>query len=206
MAAAAALWFFKAGRATAAMTSAFQQSWSDDGRHGPDSAEDGGDAERSVLEEGTPLPREEVDNAAVQITSVLETRLSGLVLHLMILSSVALLPLLRYIPMPVIYGVFLYLGRKVMSGNEFISRCQTICYDSTKLPASSAIKLVGRRTVAKFIGIQGACLALLWSLKSFKPTAIFFPSVIGGLVLLRKYVLPKVFKPHELDILDSTDF
>lgn len=53
------------------------------------------------------------DEKQLQIVSVVETRLSGLVLHSMILSSVLLLPFLKFIPMPVIYGIFLYLGRKV---------------------------------------------------------------------------------------------
>ena len=59
------------------------------------------------------------DEKELQIISVVETRLSGLVLHSMILSSVLLLPFLQYIPMPVIYGIFLYLGRKVRAQCDF---------------------------------------------------------------------------------------
>ena len=108
--------------------------------------------------------------------------------------------------MPVIYGIFLYLGKKVMAGNLFIARMKTIFYDEAKLPASSPIRKLGRETVARYIGLQFFCLSVLWSLKSFKPTAIFFPSVIGALVLLRRYVLPKMFSPEDLDVLDSSDF
>lgn len=36
-------------------------------------------------------------------------------------------------------------------------------------------------------------LALLWTLKSFKRTALFFPSVIGLLIIVRLFALPKMF-------------
>ena len=38
-------------------------------------------------------------------------------------------------------------------------------------------------------------LTLLWTLKSFKRTALFFPSVIGLLILVRLFALPKMFTP-----------
>jgi len=142
----------------------------------------------------------------VEIIGMVETRLSGLLLHSAILGSVMLLPLLGAIPMPVIYGIFLYLGRKVMTGNAFLKRLTTIFYDEDKLPPTSVVIQLGRRKVAQYIGIQAVCLATLWALKSFKPTAIFFPSVIGGLVVIRQYLLPKLFNKEELERLDSSNF
>lgn len=40
---------------------------------------------------------------------------------------------------------------------------------------------------------QAAMLTLLWTLKSFKRTALFFPSVIGLLIVVRLVALPKMF-------------
>ena len=77
------------------------------------------EAKRLALAENRPAP---VSEPEIEITSIVETRLSGFVLHAMILGSVTLLPLLGSIPMPVIYGIFLYLGRKVLTGNEFVLR------------------------------------------------------------------------------------
>jgi hypothetical protein len=51
--------------------------------------------------------------------------------------------------------------------------------------------------------LQVGMLSLLWTLKSFQQTALFFPSVIGLLVLVRLAILPKMFTPKELDELDS---
>lgn len=36
-------------------------------------------------------------------------------------------------------------------------------------------------------------LALLWTLKSFEKTALFFPSVIGLLIVVRLVALPRMF-------------
>lgn len=42
-------------------------------------------------------------------------------------------------------------------------------------------------------GGQTAMLVLLWTLKSFGRTALFFPSVIGLLIIVRLFALPKMF-------------
>ncbi|CAM9579922.1 unnamed protein product, partial [Discosporangium mesarthrocarpum] len=55
---------------------------------------------------GMPVNTEEID-------SVYETRVTGLSIHALVLASLGLLPLLRGIPMAVVSGIFLYLGRKV---------------------------------------------------------------------------------------------
>jgi len=198
-------------KATGAMAGAFQEAFFE----GTDLAENASAASTTLnaTEAALSVAAEraaalELAEAAtqVEIIGMVETRLSGLLLHGAILGSVLLLPLLGAIPMPVIYGIFLYLGRKVMTGNAFLKRCTTIFYDPKKLPATSVVSQLGRTKVAQYIGIQAACLATLWALKSFKPTAIFFPSVIGGLVVIRQCLLPKLFSKDELDKLDSSNF
>merc|ERR1711957_530234 len=75
------------------------------------------------------------------IERVTETRITGLITHALIASSIFLLPLLSNIPIPVVSGVFLFLERKLMSGNTFFQRiCGTrfgrggACrWDGTKL-------------------------------------------------------------------------
>lgn len=78
-----------------------------------------------------------------------------------------------------------------------------VLYDIEKVPSSSAVAILGRRRVLKYVGIQAGCLSTLWVLKSFKPTALFFPSVIGALVVMRRKFLPKWFTEEELAVLDS---
>ena len=56
------------------------------------------------------------------ITDVKEQRISGLFVSLMVGLSVTMAPLLRLIPMSVLFGVFLYMGVASMSGVQFFDR------------------------------------------------------------------------------------
>ena len=62
------------------------------------------------------------ESGEMEIVEVTETRLTGFVIHAMIAGTLCLLPLLRFVPIPVVSGVFLFLGRKLMSGNSFLQR------------------------------------------------------------------------------------
>eukprot|EP00611_Tribonema_gayanum_P032595 TRINITY_DN982_c0_g1_i2.p1 TRINITY_DN982_c0_g1~~TRINITY_DN982_c0_g1_i2.p1 ORF type:complete len:635 (-),score=144.52 TRINITY_DN982_c0_g1_i2:176-2080(-) len=137
------------------------------------------------------------------IKDVVETRVTGFSIHALILASVGMLPVLKRIPMPVVSGIFLYLGRKVMSGNEFLLRIKELCADQSLLKPNSSVKKVGYKTALGYTSVQLGMLGLLWTLKSFRQTALFFPSVIGLLVLVRLAVLPKLFSKDALDELDS---
>lgn len=56
------------------------------------------------------------------ITDVKEQRVSGLCVSIMVGLSVTAAPLLRQIPMSVLFGVFLYMGVASMSGVQFFDR------------------------------------------------------------------------------------
>jgi xanthine/uracil permease len=56
-----------------------------------------------------------------EVSSVIETRVTGFLTHLLILSSLKLLHLLKLLPEAVVSGIFLHLGRKLMSGNSFLA-------------------------------------------------------------------------------------
>ena len=64
-----------------------------------------------------------------QPDSVVETRLTGFGVHAAVLASALVVPQLSCVPLPVVAGVFLYLGRKVMSGNQFLRRCKQLFLD-----------------------------------------------------------------------------
>ncbi len=134
---------------------------------------------------------------------MMETRLTGLGIHALVLSSIGLLPLLRRIPIPVISGIFLYLGRTVMTGNTFLQRIKGAFFDKSMLPEESPFKRLGRTTVNKFTSLQLACLSILWALKSNPATGMFFPSVIGLLILTRSALVPRLFSKEEIAELDD---
>eukprot|EP01038_Epipyxis_sp_PR26KG_P011681 gene11681-15642_t len=73
---------------------------------------------------------------SIQIpTTILETRVTGFVIHLLILSSLLTLPLLKMIPIPVISGIFLYLGRKLMKTNLYFIRLSELFIEKKLLPS-----------------------------------------------------------------------
>jgi hypothetical protein len=138
------------------------------------------------------------ETGVVEIVDVTETRLTGLVVHALIAGSLLLLPVIRLIPIPVVSGVFLFLGRKLMSGNSFLQRIRDTFVEKDRLLEDNPICMMGRKRTALFTGIQMLCLCGLWTFKQNPTTAIFFPSVIGLLMVIRSFVLPKLFSEEEL--------
>lgn len=140
-----------------------------------------------------------------EIVSVTETRFTGFVVHAMMVATLGLLPLLGFVPIPVVSGVFLFLGRKLMSGNSFLQRIRDSFVERNRLPSDHPILFIGRKKTTIFTAIQVACLFGLWTFKQNSATAIFFPSVIGFLMFLRWFILPNFFTEDELmDLGDPT--
>ena len=134
----------------------------------------------------------------LEIVNVTETRLTGFVIHALIAASLLLLPFIRYIPIPVVSGVFLFLGRKLMSGNSFLRRCRDVFVETDRLSDDHPVQTIGRKRMALFTTIQLFCLMGLWGFKQNPSTAIFFPSAIGMLMAIRWFLLPKIFTENEL--------
>ena len=106
--------------------------------------------------------------------------------------------MLRYVPIPVVSGVFLFLGRKLMTGNTFLRRILDAFAEKKRLPREHPINILGRKKMNIFTVVQILCLATLWTFKQNSATAIFFPSVIGMLMLIRSFILPQFFSEKEL--------
>jgi hypothetical protein len=140
----------------------------------------------------------------MEIVDVTETRLTGFVIHALIASSLLLLPVIRLVPIPVVSGVFLFLGRKLMSGNSFLQRCRDTFVEKKRLPEDHPMQMLGRKRMAMFTTIQASCLTGLWCFKQNPSTAIFFPSLIGMLMVIRSLILPKFFTEEELTELGDT--
>mmetsp|Transcript_20828 Transcript_20828/g.31039 ORF Transcript_20828/g.31039 Transcript_20828/m.31039 type:complete len:377 (-) Transcript_20828:216-1346(-) len=140
-----------------------------------------------------------------EVNDVIETRLTGFVIHALIASTIFLLPLLKFLPIPVVSGVFLYLGRKLMTGNTFLQRVKAIFISSENLPDDHPVHIVGRRKMNGYTILQFLCLYGIFAFKQCSQTAIFFPSVIGVLMMIRGFVLPKFFsEPEFIALKDET--
>uniref|UniRef100_A0A8D0H926 Anion exchange protein n=1 Tax=Sphenodon punctatus TaxID=8508 RepID=A0A8D0H926_SPHPU len=130
-----------------------------------------------------------------------EQRLTGLVVFILTGLSVFLAPVLKYIPMPVLYGIFLYMGVATLSSIQFMDRVQLLLMPAKHQPDFIYLRHVPLRRVHLFTFIQMLCLAVLWVLKS-TVAAIIFPLMLLALVGIRK-AMECIFSLHDLSWLDD---
>ncbi|KAM4720457.1 electrogenic sodium bicarbonate cotransporter 4 isoform 4-T4 [Anableps anableps] len=136
-----------------------------------------------------------------QFLGVREQRLTGILVFVLTGLSVFLAPVLQYIPMPVLYGIFLYMGVASLSGIQFWERIKLYLMPPKHQPDFSFLRHVPLRRVHLFTLVQIVCLAVLWILKSTF-LAIIFPVMILGLMVVRK-LLDLMFSQHDLAWLDD---
>ncbi|KAM8973742.1 electrogenic sodium bicarbonate cotransporter 4 [Pelodytes ibericus] len=136
-----------------------------------------------------------------QFLGVREQRVTGIIVFVLTGISVFLAPVLKYIPMPVLYGIFLYMGVASLNGIQFWDRCKLFMMPAKHQPDYAYLRHVPLRRVHLFTLVQIVCLAVLWILKSTM-AAIIFPVMILGLMMVRK-MLDWVFSQHDLAWLDD---
>ncbi|XP_054612169.1 electrogenic sodium bicarbonate cotransporter 1-like isoform X3 [Dunckerocampus dactyliophorus] len=132
---------------------------------------------------------------------VREQRVTGIIVFILTGLSVLMAPVLKFIPMPVLYGVFLYMGVASLNGVQFMDRLQLLLMPAKHQPDLIYLRHVPQRRIHLFTFIQGVCLALLWVLKS-TVAAIVFPVMILALVAVRK-AMDYIFSQHDLSYLDD---
>uniref|UniRef100_A0A8C5UYP8 Anion exchange protein n=1 Tax=Microcebus murinus TaxID=30608 RepID=A0A8C5UYP8_MICMU len=136
-----------------------------------------------------------------QFLGVREQRVTGIVVFILTGISVFLAPILKYIPMPVLYGVFLYMGVASLNGIQFWERCKLFLMPAKHQPDHAFLRHVPLRRIHLFTLVQILCLAVLWILKSTM-AAIIFPVMILGLIIVRR-LLDLIFSQHDLAWIDN---
>uniref|UniRef100_A0A673ZF57 Anion exchange protein n=1 Tax=Salmo trutta TaxID=8032 RepID=A0A673ZF57_SALTR len=132
---------------------------------------------------------------------VREQRVTGVIVFVLTGLSVFMAPILKFIPMPVLYGVFLYMGVASLNGVQFMDRLQLLLMPAKHQPDLIYLRHVPQRRIHLFTFIQALCLALLWVLKS-TVAAIIFPVMILALVAVRR-AMDYIFSQHDLSYLDD---
>ncbi|KAB7498207.1 Electroneutral sodium bicarbonate exchanger 1 [Armadillidium nasatum] len=113
-----------------------------------------------------------------QFLGVRENRLTHILIFVFIGLSVLMTPILSLIPMPVLFGVFLYMGIAALKGIQFFDRILIMFMPLKYQPDYAFLRQVPLKKVHLFTCIQLTCLAVLWIIKSFKETSILFPLMI----------------------------
>ena len=141
--------------------------------------------------------------AHTHILHVRENRITGLAIHILIGLSLLLLPYLRFIPMAVLFGLFLYMGVVSMKGNQFFERLSLWATDPDLYPSTHFVRRVPRKTMHFFTVIQLVCLVVLWTVKT-SSWGILFPLFIAILVPIR-FLLNQFIEPAHLAVLDAEE-
>uniref|UniRef100_A0A8C8WZJ4 Anion exchange protein n=1 Tax=Panthera leo TaxID=9689 RepID=A0A8C8WZJ4_PANLE len=136
-----------------------------------------------------------------QFLGVREQRVTGTIVFILTGISVFLAPILKYIPLPVLYGVFLYMGVASLNGIQFWERCKLFLMPAKHQPDHAFLRHVPLRRIHLFTLVQILCLAVLWILKSTM-AAIIFPVMILGLIIVRR-LLDLIFSQHDLAWIDN---
>ncbi|CAK1549654.1 unnamed protein product [Leptosia nina] len=137
-----------------------------------------------------------------QFLGVREQRVTHILIFITIGCSVLLTPVLRHIPMPVLFGVFLYMGAASLKGLQFFDRILIMFMPQKYQPDHMFLRQVPIRRVHVFTAIQLTCLVCLWVIKSFSSTSILFPLMLVVMIGIRKS-LDLFFTRRELKILDD---
>ena len=138
-----------------------------------------------------------------RVLHVIETRTTGLVIHLLIALAIPLLPYLDVVPMAVLYGLFLYMGVVSLQGNQFFERLGLFLTDRDRYPQTHYVRRVPMGVIHRFTALQLLCLAALAgvSLSPYPTLRITFPLLIACLVPVR-FLADRLFPPEYVAVLD----
>uniref|UniRef100_A0A4W5QHU7 Solute carrier family 4 member 7 n=1 Tax=Hucho hucho TaxID=62062 RepID=A0A4W5QHU7_9TELE len=130
-----------------------------------------------------------------------EQRVTSFMIFILMGCSVFMTSVLKFIPMPVLYGVFLYMGVSSLKGIQFFDRIKLFCMPAKHQPDLIYLRYVPLWKVHVFTLVQLTCLVLLWVIKA-SAAAVVFPMMVRIQICYREYV--KQRDGTELDCQDDT--
>ena len=122
-----------------------------------------------------------------EIEGCLEQRVTGVAVHFLIGCTIFLnkpRQLLSQVPLPVLTGLFLFMGVTSLPGNEMWERFLGLFKDQNVAPKQRWTHQVPDRFVKRLTYIQVACLGSMFLVKS-SPIGVLFPVLIAMLAPLR---------------------
>ncbi|NWT62987.1 B3AT protein, partial [Erythrocercus mccallii] len=132
-----------------------------------------------------------------QILEVKEQRISGLLVAVLIGVSILMEPILKYIPLAVLFGIFLYMGVTSLFGIQLFDRILLLLKPPKYHPDEPYVTRVKTWRMHLFTFTQIVFLVVLWVVKS-TPASLALPFVLILTVPLRRFLLPKIFRDIEL--------
>ena len=133
---------------------------------------------------------------------VREQRMTSLLVSILLGCSVFFTKVLSYIPMPVLYAVFLYMGVSTLGGLQVVDRILLILMPSKYQPDYPYLRKVNTKRVHLFTAFQILSTAAMFIVKQIDVIAITFPLLVVFTCVVRK-ALDYVFSQRELYWLDN---
>lgn len=137
-----------------------------------------------------------------KFTGVIEQRGTGLCIFILIGVSVFLSKYLAFIPLNILYGVFVLMGINALFTVSITERVMLWITPVKHQPDTKYLRKVDLKMVHLFTFIQVVCLFGLFAIKSSGTMSILFPVMILLIVIVRK-LLEYVYSPDELNALDG---
>ncbi|KAI1762829.1 HCO3 transporter family-domain-containing protein [Hypoxylon sp. FL1150] len=142
---------------------------------------------------------------ALKRTHVVEQRVSNLAQGLLTLGTMTgpLLVVLHLIPQAVLAGLFFIMGYQALEGNGITAKLLFLCRDRALTPGGHPLTRLPRRAaVWAFVLVELAAFGATFAITQ-TVAAVGFPVVILALIPVRALLLPRLFTPLELGILDA---
>ncbi|XP_032442587.1 solute carrier family 4 member 1a (Diego blood group) [Xiphophorus hellerii] len=138
------------------------------------------------------------------IEKVIEQRISGLIVALMVGVSIFMEPILRMIPMTALFGIFLYMGITSLNGVQMWDRILLLITPKKYHPSDAYATRVKTMRMHIFTLIQIVCLGVLWIVKQ-SPFSLALPFFLILTIPLRMFMTGRIFTPLEMKCLDADD-
>uniref|UniRef100_A0A4W6CM54 Anion exchange protein n=1 Tax=Lates calcarifer TaxID=8187 RepID=A0A4W6CM54_LATCA len=139
-----------------------------------------------------------------EIEKVIEQRISGILVAMLVGVSIFMEPILRMIPMTALFGIFLYMGITSLSGIQMWDRMLLLITPKKYHPPDAYATRVKTLRMHLFTLIQLVCLAILWMVK-ISPFSLALPFVLILTIPLRMFMTGRVFSVMEMKCLDADD-
>lgn len=137
--------------------------------------------------------------------SVQETRLTMLFSHMMVGLSLLVLSVLQLLPMPVLYGVFLFMGLSSLPNMQFWQRFLLFFQQPSKYAPTPMVKHMKKGRIHLYTVVQIFFFGLVFFVQNYSVISIVFPMMTLLCIPGRLFLLPRIFEGWELLLLDGED-
>ncbi|XP_062294423.1 solute carrier family 4 member 1a (Diego blood group) [Scomber scombrus] len=139
-----------------------------------------------------------------EIEKVVEQRISGFLVAILVGVSIFMEPLLKMIPMTALFGIFLYMGITSLSGIQMWDRMLLLITPRKYFPPDAYANKVSTLKMHLFTLIQIVCLGVLWMVK-MSPFSLALPFILILTIPLRMVMTGTLFTVKEMKCLDADD-